>query len=154
MLQGFNTTNQAIANLGFQNQQGFCGLDKSILQSNYQNQAGFNAISNQLSSCCCDIERGQDRIQNALCNATNSIMTANERNTDRIINYLTQSELDSLRTELQSAKFQLSQNSQTSNIVEQLMPVAKPAYITCSPYASAFGYPYGNYCGNNSCGCA
>ena len=154
MLQGFNSVNQSISNLGFQNQQGFCGLDKSILQSNYQNQAGFNAISNQLSSCCCDIERGQDRIQNALCNATNSILTANERNTDRIINYLTQSELDSLRTELQSAKFQLSQNSQTSNIIEQLMPVAKPAYITCSPYASAFGYPYGNCCGNNSCGCA
>ena len=56
-------------------------------------------------------------------------------------------EMDKLRTELQSAQFQLSQLTQTSNIVNQLMPVAKPAYITCSPYAAAFGI-------NSGCGCA
>lgn len=60
--------------------------------------------------------------------------------------------LQSLRTELQSAQFQLSQLSQTSNIVNQLMPVAKPAYITCSPYAAAFGMPTGCGC-QSSCGC-
>lgn len=32
------------------------------------------------------------------------------------------------------------------------MPVAKPAYITCSPYASAFGMPTGCGC-QSSCGC-
>lgn len=139
MLTGFNGTQQAIANLGFQNAQGFCGVDKSILQLGYQNQAGFNGLTNQLASCCCDIERGQDRLQTALATATNNIMVANDRNTDRIINYLTQTEMDALRTELQSAQFQLSQNAQTNNLINQLMPVAKPAYITCSPYAAAFG---------------
>lgn len=34
----------------------------------------------------------------------------------------------------------------------QLMPVAKPAYITCSPYAAAFGMPTGCGC-QSSCGC-
>ena len=61
--------------------------------------------------------------------------------------------MDKLRTELQSAQFQLSQLSQTDNIVNRLMPVPKPAYLTCSPYAAAFGigtnYNY-NYGG---CGC-
>lgn len=149
-------TQQSIANLGYQMGQGFCGVDKSILQSNFQNQAGFNGITNQLASCCCDLERGQENIKYAVSEATNQLLVANDKNTDRIINYLTQTEMDKLRTELQSAQFQLSQLSQTSNIVNTLMPVAKPAYITCSPYASAFGYPYGTGCNcgcNTGCGC-
>lgn len=150
MTQGFNGINQSIANLGFQTQQGFCGVDKGILQSDFHNQAGFNALSNQLSSCCCDLQRGQDNLKYELSTDTNAILIANERNTNKIIDYLTQSEMDRLRTELQSAQFQLSQLSQTSNIVNQLMPVAKPAYITCSPYASALGYNYNYNCG---CGC-
>lgn len=156
MCQGFNGVNQAIANLGFQNQQCCCDIEKGIMQSSFQNQAGFNSLANQLASCCCDIERGQDAIKYQMSRDTSDIITAGHADTDRIINHLTQTEMDRLRTELQSAQFQLSQISQTSNIVNQLMPVAKPAYITCSPYAAAFGYPYAyqNSCGcSNSCGC-
>lgn len=156
MLNGFNGTNQAIANLGYQTSQGFCGVGKDIMQSSFQNQSGFNSIANQLSSCCCDIERGQDAIRCDIAKAANDIVIAGERNTNQILNHLTQTEMDRLRTDLQSAQFQLSQLSQTSNIVNSLMPVAKPAYITCSPYASAFGFGtngnyYGNGCGCNSC---
>jgi hypothetical protein len=149
---GFNGVNQSIANLGYNMGQGFCGVDKSILQSDFHVQAGFNALGNQLASCCCDLERGQEAIKCALEKATGDILISNERNTNQIVSYLTQTEMDKLRTELQSAQFQLSQLSQTSNIVEQLMPVAKPAYITCSPYAAAFGYGFqNNGCGCNSC---
>lgn len=132
-------TQQNIAGLGYQMGQGFCGVDKSIMQNSYQNQAGFNSLTNQLASCCCDLERGQENIKYAISQAANDIMIANDKGNDRIINYLTQTEMDRLRTELQSAQFQLSQLSQTSNIINQLMPVAKPAYITCSPYAAALG---------------
>lgn len=149
MEKGFNGTNQTISNLGYQMGQGFCGVDKQIMQSDFHNQAGFNALGNQLASCCCDIERGQDALKFDFTQGVNSLLVAGEKNTDRIINHLTQTEMDKLRTELQSAQFQLSQLSQTSNIVNQLMPVAKPAYITCSPYASAFGFPYTN----EGCGC-
>jgi len=104
-----------------------------------------------MASCCCDLGRGQENIKYAVSQAANDILVANDKNTDRIINYLTQTEMDKLRTELQSAQFQLSQLSQTSNIVNQLMPVAKPAYLTCSPYAAAFGLGYNGF--NNGCGC-
>jgi hypothetical protein len=147
MLTGFNNVQQGIANLGYNIGQGFCGVDKAILGSDFHNQAGFNAVTNQLASCCCELGRGQENIKFELAKATNDLLVANDKNTDRIINYLTQTEMDKLRTELQSAQFQLSQLSQTSNIVNQLMPVAKPAYITCSPYAAAFGI------NNNTCGC-
>lgn len=151
LCDGFYGVNQSISNLGFQVQQGFCGVDKTIMQGDFHNQAGFNALANQLANCCCEIGRGQDALKYDLAASTSALLVANDRNTDRIINYLTQTEMDKLRTELQSAQFQLSQLSQTSNIVNQLMPVAKPAYLTCSPYAAAFGFNYNNSCG---CGCA
>lgn len=139
MMQGFNGVNQGLCNLG------------------YNVQAGFNGVTNQLASCCCDIERGQDAIKYEIANVANNLLVAGDKNTDRIINYLNQTEMDKLRTELQSAQFQLSQLSQTDNIINRLMPVAKPAYLTCSPYASAFGlnqnFGFGYGYNNNGCGC-
>lgn len=152
MCQGFNGVNQSIANLGYQMGQGFCGVDKTIMNSDFHTQSGFNALTSQLAASACDLGRGQENIKYALAQSTNDIIIANDKNTDRIINYLTQTEMEKLRTELQSAQFQLSQLSQTSNIVNQLMPVAKPAYLTCSPYAAMMGYPYG-YSNNCGCGC-
>ena len=150
MTQGFHGVDNAICTLGYNIQSGFNGVDKSLCSLGYNNQTGFNALATQLASCCCDLERGQEKIKYEMANNTNALLVAGDKNTDRIINYLTQSEMDKLRTELQSAQFQLSQLSQTSNIVNQLMPVAKPAYLTCSPYAAAFGF--GNY-GTGNCGC-
>lgn len=136
MLVGFNGVNQGLCNLGF------------------NVQSGFNTLGNQLASCCCDIERGQDAIKYEIASVANNLLVAGDKNTDRIINYLNQTEMDKLRTELQSAQFQLSQLSQTDNLINRLMPVAKPAYLTCSPYAAAFGVGgFGGYGFNNGCGC-
>lgn len=158
LCDGFYAMNNAVAAVGTAVQncccnlqqtmcQGFNGINTAIMQDGYQTQAGFNALGAQLASCCCDIERGQDAIACQISNNARDIMIANDKNTDRIINYLTQAETDRLRTELQSAQFQLSQLSQTRSIIEQLLPVAKPAYLTCSPYAAAFG------AANTGCGC-
>ncbi len=140
------TLQQAIANLGYNVGQGFCGVDKSILQANYQNQAGFNSLANQLASSSCELSRGQENTKYAVSQAANDIMVAADKNTDRIINYLTQSELQNLRTQVDEYRSQLSQANQTQNIINQLLPVAKPAYITCSPYAAAFGNTTYNTC--------
>lgn len=153
MTQGFHGVDSAICNLGYNIQAGFNGVDKSICTLGYSNQAGFNALATQLASCCCDLGRGQENIKYEMANNTNALLVAGDKNTDRIINYLTQTEMDKLRTELQSAQFQLSQLSQTSNIVNQLMPVAKPAYLTCSPYAAAFGFGANYGFANAGCGC-
>ncbi len=56
--------------------------------------------------------------------------------------------------DLLTANFQLSQQAQTANIVDQIKPCAIPAYITCSPYESSFiGSRMYNGCGCNTCGC-
>ncbi len=151
LCDGFYTTNNSINAVAAAVQNCCCQTQKSISDLGYQTQAGFCQLGNQLQSCCCDVERGQDAIKYAMSQGFNQLLVAGDKNTDRIINYMTQTEMDKLRTELQSAQFQLSQLSQTSNIINQLMPVAKPAYLTCSPYAAAFGYGWQN--GYNGCGC-
>ena len=52
--------------------------------------------------------------------------------------------LEAKNQELQTANFQLSQQAQSANLIAELRPCAKPAYITCSPYTAA---PF------NGCGC-
>jgi hypothetical protein len=155
MCQGFNSVNQAIAANGFNTQQSFCDVQRSILNSDYQTLLGMNNLSHQLDSCCCDIERGQDDIKYLMASNLNTILVENDKNTDRIINYLTNAEMDKLRTDLQTANFQISQQAQTESIINQLMPVAKPAYLTLSPYTALNSYnPYGYGNGYGyGCGC-
>lgn len=151
--QGFNGVQSAIAQTNYNMKDCCCETRESIMQSNFNNQASFNGLQNQLASCCCELGRGQENIKYALAQQTCDIMANADRNTDRIINHLVQSEMDSLRTELQSAQAQLSQNAQTRALIEQLQPFPKPAYITCSPYASVYGCgnPFVNNNGCNSC---
>lgn len=98
--QGFNGVQSAIAQTNYNMKDCCCETRESIMQSNFNNQTGFNNIQNQIASCCCDLNRGQENIKYALAQSTCDIMTNADKNTDRIINYLTQNELDSLRTEL------------------------------------------------------
>lgn len=135
-----------ISDLGYQVQQGINGIDKSLMQNAFQTQAGFNSLASAQAADTCTLSRGQDIIRNEIAQAARDINIVSEKNTDRILDYLTQTEMDKLRSALQNANFQISQQAQTSDIINSLMPVAKPAYLTCSPYASAFGF-------NNGCGC-
>lgn len=150
LCQGFNGIQSAISQTNYNMKDCCCETRESIMQSNFNNQSNFNALQNQLASCCCELGRGQENIKYALAQQTCDIMANADKNTDRIINHLVQSEMENLRTELQSAQFQLSQNSQTRALIDQLQPCPKPAYITCSPYQT---YPsYGYFNNNGNCG--
>lgn len=138
-------TQQTIASLGTQLGQQLWGIEKTILQDGFNDQAGFNSLGSQLSSCCCDIERGQDAIKYELAQFANNLLVAGDKNTDRIINFLTQSELQNLRTQNEEYRSQLQFNTQTRTLIDTLLPMAKPAYITCSPYVSSYGMPQYGY---------
>lgn len=146
LCQGFNGINSAIAQTNYNMKDCCCETQQSIMQSNFNNQQGMNAIQNQIQSCCCNIENGQQGIRAALDRAVCDITVNQDKQTDRIINHLVQNEMQALRTELQSAQFQLSQNAQTNNIINQLLPTPRPAYITCSPY-QAYAVNSNNCCG-------
>lgn len=150
LCQGFNGINSAIAQTNYNMKDCCCETQQNIMQSNFNTQQGINSIQNQLASCCCNIETGQQGIRAAIDRAVCDITVNQDKQTDRIINHLVQNEMQALRTELQSAQFQLSQNAQTNNIINQLLPTPRPAYITCSPY-QAYAVNANNCCGN-SCG--
>lgn len=151
LCQGFNGINSAIAQTNYNMKDCCCETKQAITENRFNTQTGFNSLSNQIASCCCDLGRGQENIKYALAQQTCDIISNADKNTDRIINHLIQSEMDKLRTELQSAQFQLSQNSQTRALIDQLQPCPKPAYLTCSPYQT---YPISNvgFGFNSGCG--
>ena len=152
LCQGFNHMASEIAQTNYNMKDCCCETRESIIQSNFNNQSGFNAVQNQLASCCCDLGRGQENIKYAIAQATCDINANADKNADRIINHMVQNEMDNLRTELQSAQFQLSQNSQTNNIINQLRPTPVPAWPVQSPYTSLYGsnnFGYNTNC--NTC---
>ena len=120
---------------------GFYAMNTTMLQ-------GFNGLGNQIQEsrfasqqCCCETNRNID-----------SVKAENYRNTCEIVNaicadgdatraMLTQNTIQELRDKLQDAKFENSQFLQNQYLINQLQPVARPAYITCSPYSA-------NGCGN------
>lgn len=140
MLQGFN---------GIQNQlcQDFSAVNAQIAENRFAAQ-----------QCCCETNRNIDAVRSEnyknTCEITNAIHSEGEQ-TRALINSNTMQTLrDKLADkdrELQTANFQLSQQAQSSNIINTLRPFPQPAYITCSPYTSATP-AYAN-CGCG-CGCA
>lgn len=133
LCNGFAGVNSAIANLGYQNQQCCCDLKQAIGDVNYNMAAQTNIL------------------QNTVNNGFRDVIEAQNAGTQRIIDTITQDKIQSLQTELQSAQLQLSNQAQTTNIINALRPTAIPAYLTCSPYQAMMGY---SNCGcNTSCGC-
>lgn len=137
----------------------FRGIDNAICTLGYQNQQGFNEVAHQISDCCCGIQRSIDgvnyniatqtnAIQNAMCNNTRDIIDNQNCNTRSILDFLVNDKIATLQAENQNLKLAASQAAQNQYLVNELRPCAKPAYITCSPFQSAYGFGL-----NNSCGC-
>ena len=137
----------------------FRGIDNAICTLGYQNQQGFNEVAHQISDCCCTTQRAIDgvnynlatqtnAIQNAMCNNTRDIIDNQNANSRAVLDFLVNDKLATLQAENQNLKLAASQATQNQYLVNELRPCAKPAYITCSPFQSAYGFGL-----NNSCGC-
>lgn len=127
-----------------------------------------NTLQNAINFTNSSVERGfaaeaYER-QAQTCTLQNAIEAQSRMITDKFAQ-LEQRELvrenQNLRDQLAQCRLSDSQAAQTAAIINQLQPVAKPAYLTVSPYQSV-GYPFGynnvltynGGCGcNNSCGC-
>lgn len=140
MLQGFAGVDNAICSLGYANQQGFSNIGMAIAQQGFQNQ-----------QCCCNIERNIDSVKYENAKNTCDIVNAIREDGALTRAQITQNEIQSLRDQLQTANFQLSQQAQSANLIDQLRPCPIPAYLSCSPYASYS--PFGNVYNNGGCGC-
>jgi hypothetical protein len=112
---------------------GFYGIQGALAENRFASQ-----------QCCCETNRNIDAVryegaQNT-CAITNAIHAEGEA-TRALINANMMQELrDKLEArdrDVLVRDFQLSQLAQTSSLIGELRPCAKPAYITCSPYTTA-----------------
>ena len=103
-------------------------------------QNGYNA-----QSCCCETNRNIDALRYENSKNTCDIITAGERNTQRIIDHMTANEMSALREQNTIYAFQLSQQAQSANLINALRPTPIPAYPATSPYQSLG--TFGNCCG-------
>ena len=140
--RGFDTTGINNKLNGLEN-----GLCDGFYAQNTNLLNGFSGISREIADCCCTTNRNIDQLrfdnERQHCETRRAI----DANTDRILGYLTNQEMDRLRAENQALRFNASQSAQNAYLISELRPTAKPAYITCSPFASAYGWGNGNACG-------
>lgn len=142
-----------------------CNQQAALMQQLFSMQ-----MQNQ--NCCCENEKGQLMIQNAMergfCQTsyndqanTNAIIQNSHNDTDRVLAKLDAMEMarkdetiDALRSQVNALNLAQSQANQNNYLVNQLRPCPTPAYITCNPWASQASYgSCGNYGSNCGCGC-
>ena len=138
--------------------QGFNGVNTNLSNGFSATAMAINNIGSQMQDCCCGISRDIEAVRaenyKNTCEITNAIHAEGEQ-TRALINANTMQDLrDRLEArdrDLLTANFQLSQQAQSANLISTLRPFPSPAYITCSPYQSA--YTNGG-CGlTPTCGC-
>lgn len=129
----------------------------------YELMQGVSENRYAMQSGMCDINRNIDAVRYENAKNTCDVINTNNLNTrellsnqnagiQRILDYLNNDKIESLRTELQSANLTIQNMNQTSDLLNTLRPYPTPAYITCSPYTtntSAYA-AFGCGCGCNS----
>jgi hypothetical protein len=178
-LNGFSGVQNALC-------QGFAGVNATINQTgNTINQGicnlGYN-LSQQLSDCCCQTQRGLDRIvyesQANTCNLGNLIQSTtrdiieNANNNHRDMkDFMVQTEMNNLRAENQNLRFERSQANQNAYFgatvdaaVAELIrrtghECPTPAYVVQPPQPVTFPTNcygtanYASYGAQNACSC-
>lgn len=138
MDRGFDGLNSGITQLGYSNllaskDAEIRGLmNTNTMMSSFDNK--FESLSKQLADCCCADRLDNQAIRYEMAKNTCEIVTAGDKNTDRIINHLVQDKMQDLRDSKIALELQVSQQAQTAAIVDAVRPFPKPSYNTCSPY--------------------
>lgn len=146
LCQGFGGVNATVNQVGNTINQGICNLGYSL-------QNGLNGISREIGDCCCITQRAIEGINYNMAKNTCDIIQNQTANTQRIIDFLTNEKICSLQADNAALTAQLSQNAQTSAIVNALAPKQPvPAYPVFP--ATSFAHPTGVTFGvGNNCGC-
>lgn len=126
---------------------GFYGTQATVKDGFYATQTGLMENRFAQQNCCCELKGGIKDLSaegyRNTCEITTAIHAEGEA-TRALINANTMQELrDKLADrdrDLLYANFQNSQCQQNAYLVDALRPVSRPAYITCSPYATNQSY--------------
>lgn len=139
LCQGFNFNNLDSAVRGVQSGlcDGFYAMNTGMLNGFSSVNQNINESQFASQQCCCETNRNIDSVKFENAQNTCEITTAIHSEGEATRALITQNEMQKLRDELADAKLANSQCAQNAYLVNQLQPVAKPAYITASPYAAS-----------------
>lgn len=171
----FRGIDNAICTLGYQGaqhannlsaqmaQQG-CDIRAAIQDNTTQGVFNTNTLSHQISDCCCNLEKMdmQNRFDAQAYNC--STLQAIDKLGDRIIDYMSNEKVQSLRDENQALRLAASQSAQnafitanqeaqTAELIRRLgrdCPV--PAYVVPNPNCCYQPFSFNNCGCNNGCG--
>lgn len=113
---------------------GFTGTQRDMCTGFNAVNANINQSRFDMQSCCCETNRNIDTLRYQSQQNTCDIMQNADRNTQRILDYMCQNEMQTLRDNLQDARYQLNQQAQSAALISTIRPTPIPAYVTCSPY--------------------
>ena len=139
-----------------------CDVREAISGVNLNMATNTNAISRQIADCCCTVER---QIERGFADTNYNLATQNcatlsaiDKVGDRIIDYMANEKMQTLRDENQALRLAASQERQNQYLISQLgYQCPKPAYVVQPPQQVTFptnccgGVNYAGY--NNGCGC-
>ena len=135
--QGFAGINSAISNststLGYNMLQGFHGVDNAVCTLGYNMATGFNTLGHTVSDCCCRTQASIADLKYANEAQTCQLLTNQNAQTQRIIDYLTNEKIETLRAENVALKGRISNDAQSAYILDRLSPCPKPAYVVPNP---------------------
>ena len=138
--QGFNGINTQLLS-------GFHGVDNAVCTLGYNMASGFNTIGHQISDCCCSTKAAIADLKYANEAQTCQLLTNQNAQTQRIIDYLTNEKIESLRAENVALKGRISNDAQSAYLLDKLTPCPRPAYVVPNPNCCPSSYNFGG------CGC-
>ena len=108
-------------------QAGFANVQQTLCQ-------GFSGINQSIADCCCQTQRSIDGVNYNMAKNTCDIIQSGNANTQRIIDYLNNQEMNNLRSENQALRLQASQAAQNTYLINALRdPCPVPAYVVPNP---------------------
>ena len=114
--------------------QGFNGVNTAILQSANATERGFAQMGYNLATCCCDLKGAIADVKYANERQTCDLITNQNANTQRILDYLCAEKINSITAENVALKGQISNYNQTNAIISALkQPCPIPAYSVPNP---------------------
>lgn len=145
LFEGFNTQDINGQLRGITN-----GLCDGFYAINNGLKDGFYGIKSALAenrfaaqNCCCETNRNIDAVRYEGSQNTCAITKAIHEEGEATRALINSNVMQELRDKLEARDrdvlvrdFQISQLAQSANLVNELRPCAKPAYITCSPYTT------------------
>ena len=119
------------------------GITNGICDGFYGVQSGITELGYGMKDCCCGINRNIDAVRYEAAKNTCDITTAIHAEGEATRALINANTVQALRDKLEdkdrallTANFQLSQQAQNAYLLGEIRPVARPAYITCSPYTT------------------